>query len=120
VIASSSYHGGISGLVKNALDYTEDTRADERCYFTGLPIGCIATGSGWQGVVATLKQLRDVVHSLRGWPTPMGAALNTATPLFDPTGDPSDQKARFQLGMVAQELMTFVAMRALHMAPLSR
>jgi FMN reductase len=118
VIASSSYHGGISGLVKNALDYTEDLREDERAYFTGLPVGCVTTGSGWQGVVATLNQLRDVVHSLRGWTTPMGAALNTATPLFDPTGDPTDQKARFQLTMVAQELMTFVGMRSAHLAPL--
>ncbi|MFC4943106.1 NADPH-dependent FMN reductase [Pseudonocardia sp. GCM10023141] len=28
VIASPGYHGSISGLVKNALDYTEDMRAD--------------------------------------------------------------------------------------------
>lgn len=116
-IASSSYHGGISGLVKNALDYTEDMREDDRCYFTGLPIACVATGSGWQGVVGTLNQLRDVVHSLRGWPTPMGAALNTAVPLFDPSGDPTDERARFQLAMVAQELMTFVGMRSAHLAP---
>ena len=51
VIASSSYHGGISGLVKNALDYTEDMREDERCYFTGLPMGAWrpARGGGRRG-----------------------------------------------------------------------
>jgi FMN reductase len=30
IIATPSYHGSISGLVKNAIDYTEDLRADAR------------------------------------------------------------------------------------------
>jgi hypothetical protein len=34
IIASPGYHGGISGLIKNALDYTEDLRDDARPYFT--------------------------------------------------------------------------------------
>ena len=38
IIASPAYHGGLSGLVKNALDYAEDLREDERPYaaFDGL------------------------------------------------------------------------------------
>src|SRR5258706_11544032 len=35
IIATPAYHGSLSGLVKNALDYTEDLRADERVYFDG-------------------------------------------------------------------------------------
>jgi FMN reductase len=108
VIASSSYHGGLSGLVKNAIDYAEDMREEDPCYFSGRPVGCIATGSGWQGVVATLKALRDVAHALRGWPTPMGAAINTAQRIFDTDGDIVDVKARFQLTTVANEMLTFL------------
>jgi FMN reductase len=108
VIASSSYHGGLSGLVKNAIDYAEDMRDEDPCYFSGRPVGCIATGSGWQGVVATLKALRDVAHALRGWPTPMGAAINTAQTIFDADGDTVDVKARFQLTTVANEMLTFL------------
>lgn len=77
IVASPGYHGGISGLVKNALDYVEDMRGDARAYFDGLPVGCIATGAGWQGAVAALVQLRSVAHALRGWPTPLGVAINT-------------------------------------------
>jgi FMN reductase len=77
IIASPGYHGSISGMVKNALDYTEDLRADERMYFDGRAVGCIATGSGWQGAVATLNALRGIVHALRGWNTPIGVAINT-------------------------------------------
>ncbi len=109
IVASPGYHGTIAGIVKNALDYTEDLREDDRVYFSGMPVGCITTGLGWQGVVTTLEHLRAMVHSLRGWPTPLGAALNTTTPLFDASGEPSDERARFQLEMVAQEVMQFVS-----------
>jgi FMN reductase len=108
IVASPGYHGTIAGIVKNALDYTEDLREDDRVYFSGMPVGCITTGLGWQGVVTTLEHLRAMVHSLRGWPTPLGAALNTTTPLFDGSGEPSDERARFQLETVAQEVMEFV------------
>jgi FMN reductase len=108
IVASPGYHGTIAGIVKNALDYTEDMREDDRVYFSGMPVGCIVTGLGWQGVVTTLEHLRAMVHALRGWPTPLGAALNTSTPLFGADGDPTDERARFQLETVAQEVMQFV------------
>jgi hypothetical protein len=34
--------------------------------------------------------------------------LNTTTPLFDASGEPNDERARFQLETVAQEVMQFV------------
>src|ERR1700732_4075050 len=49
VIGSPGYHGSISGLVKNALDYAEDLRTDVRPYFSGRPVGCIATAGGGPG-----------------------------------------------------------------------
>ena len=47
------------------LDYVEDMKDDARCYFTGVPVGCIATGLGWQATVTTLEALRAIVHALR-------------------------------------------------------
>jgi FMN reductase len=78
IIASPGYHGSISGLVKNALDYCEDLRSDDRPYLQGRLVGCIAVASGWQAAVNTLRVLRDVAHALRGMPTPYGAAINSA------------------------------------------
>ena len=108
VLGSSSYHGSVAGLVKNAIDYTQDMMNDDTPYFAGRPVGCIATGAGWQGVVATLEHLRTIVHSLRGWPTPLGAAINTMQKQFTPEGDPIDEKVAFQLSMIADEVLTFV------------
>jgi multimeric flavodoxin WrbA len=57
VLGSPGYHGSISGLVKNALDYAEDLRLDARPYLSGRAIGCIATAGGWPGAVNTLGAL---------------------------------------------------------------
>ncbi|WP_213979674.1 NAD(P)H-dependent oxidoreductase [Sphingomonas sp. dw_22] len=80
IVGSPGYHGTLSGLVKTALDYVELLRGDERVYFDGLPVGLIATAAGWQAAVSTLQALRTITHALRGWPTPMGLAINTAEP----------------------------------------
>ena len=107
IVASPGYHGAVSGLVKNALDYVEDLRDDERSYFDGLAVGCIATGAGWQAIVSTLQQLRTIAHALRGWPTPLGAAINSTVQVFDDDGDVVDERARFQLETVAREVVQF-------------
>lgn len=111
VLGSPGYHGSVSGLVKNAIDYTEDMREDARPYFAGRAVGCIATGAGWQGTVTTLEAIRSIVHALRGWPTPLGAAINTSAPVFDGAGTPTDERVAFQLTTVAQEVMHFARMR---------
>ena len=107
IIASPGYHGSVSGLVKNALDYVEDLRDDDRSYFDGLAVGCIATGAGWQAIVATLQQLRTIAHALRGWPTPLGAAINSTQQIFDDEGTVVDERSRFQLETVAREVLQF-------------
>ncbi|WP_062734428.1 NADPH-dependent FMN reductase [Sphingobium abikonense] len=77
VIGSPGYHGGYSGLVKNAVDLLEDLRGDDRVYFDGRPVGLVVTAAGWQACGTTLSALRDVVHAMRGWPTPVGIAVNS-------------------------------------------
>jgi FMN reductase len=110
IIASPSYHGSISGLLKNALDYTEDLSGDPRAYLDGCAAGLISCGAGWQGSSQALAALRSIAHSLRAWPTPMGAVLNTATPLFD-EGRCTDGPARFQLETVGTQVAQFARMR---------
>jgi FMN reductase len=110
IVASPGYHGGVSGLVKNALDLLEDLREDQRCYLEGRAVGCIVTAAGWQSCGSTLAALRSIVHALRGWPTPLGATLNTSEPLFDSTGAPIDPKIQTQLATVARQVTDFARM----------
>lgn len=106
VFASPGYHGGVSGLVKNAIDLLEDLRADERVYLDGMPVGCIVTAAGWQGCNTTLAAMRSIVHALRGWPTPLGVTLNTAgVKLFDGDGQCLDQQVSGSLRVLAEQVV---------------
>jgi FMN reductase len=112
IVASPGYHGSMSGMIKNALDYIEDTRGDERVYLDGMPVGCIAVAYGWQATVSTLQSLRVTVHSLRGWPSPLGATINASSgKIFDAQGGCVDDSARFQLETVANQVVEFAALR---------
>lgn len=82
IMASPCYHGGVSGLVKNAIDYTEEMRADPRVYLDGRAIGAIGCGYGYQGPGMVLSQLRQIGHALRGWNVPLGVAVNSAVVKF--------------------------------------
>ena len=104
ILATPGYHGGVSGLVKNALDLLEDLRDDTRVYFDGRAVGCIVTAAGWQGCNTTLGALRSIVHARRGWPTPRGVTLNTAgVKLFDSTGRCTDERVEQSLNLLAEQ-----------------
>ncbi len=107
MIASPGYHGEISGLVKNALDYFEELNDGPRPYLEGRAVGCIVSATGWQGTVTALQSLRTVVHALRGWPTPLGIALNSTQPLFDPDGRVQDPEVAARFDVVAEQVVSF-------------
>ncbi|MEA2333304.1 MAG: reductase [Thermoleophilaceae bacterium] len=113
IIASPGYHASVSGLMKNSLDYLEDLREDTRPYLSRRGVGCIATGAGWQATVATLAAMRAIVHALRGWPTPLGAAINTARS----ESDGEDRQAAFQLQTVGLEVVEFARLQQQAAAP---
>jgi len=117
IIATPSYHGSLSGMVKNALDYTEDLRTDERPYLEGRAIGCIVCAEGPQAMGATIAALRAIVHSLRAWPTPYGAVVNTAGPAFDAGPQGADSPLMAQLALVADQVVEFARMRRALAAP---
>ena len=107
IVGSPGYHGGVSGLVKNALDYIEDMRADSRVYLDNKPWGCISCAYGWQAAVGTLNQLRGIGHALRAWPTPLGVAINSADQIWDEAGELIDVTVANQLDLLATQLLTF-------------
>lgn len=112
IVASPGYHGSISGVIKNALDSLEVLREDARPYLTDRAVGCIITADGWQAAGTTLTALRSIIHALRGWPTPFGAALNAASGLFDADGACVEAKDAWQLATVAEQVVDFARMKA--------
>jgi FMN reductase len=111
IIATPGYHGGISGLVKNALDYIEDLRDHERPYLDGRAVGCIVCAYGWQATTTTLVSLRSTVHALRGWPTPQGVAINSSQAVFGDSGQVVDEQCTRQLTRLSSQILDFVGAR---------
>jgi FMN reductase len=95
ILASPAYHGTVSGLVKNALDYVEDLR--DVGYLDGLAVGCIGVAAGPQAAASTVSTLRCVAHALRGWPTPLGVAVD----------GPVDEVIRCRLDLLAEQVVGF-------------
>ncbi len=116
IIATPSYHGAISGMIKNALDYVEDMRDDPMPYFDGRAVGVIVCAYGAQALGTTLVSVRSIVHALRGWPTPYAAAINSADlPFID--GRPANDEIAFQLSTVADQVVRFASMQAAAAVP---
>ena len=111
IISSPAYHGSVSGMVKNALDYVEDLRDDDRPYLSERGVGLIVTAYGWQAAVTTLSALRSIGHALRGWVTPYGATINSMEVSFA-DGACDDERTLEQLGLVAEEVLTLAESRA--------
>jgi FMN reductase len=119
IIAAPGYHGTISGVVKNALDYLEDLARDTRPYLDGRAVGLIATAYGDQATMSTMQTLRSIVHALRGWPTPMGATIRTYQGLFSVDGECLDDRVRMQLDMVGRQVVLGARSLASTAAPAS-
>jgi len=62
---SPTYHGTISGVFKNMLDFAEYLCRDERPYFQGRPVGLISINDS-----TPFAAMRDCARELRAWLAP--------------------------------------------------
>jgi FMN reductase len=109
IVASPGYHGALSGMIKNALDYIEDMAGDARVYLDGLPFGCIGVAHGSQAAVAVLTNLRGIAHALRAYPTPYGAAV-VASPRIFAGGACVDPETTSRLRLIGTQVARMAAM----------
>lgn len=106
VLGTPGYHGSVSALVKNAIDLIDDTREDGRIYFDGCPVGLVVSAAGWQATGVVMSAFRDIVHALRGWPTPLGVNVNAiAQRPFGEDGRLVDDAIAEQIAMQARQIM---------------
>ena len=112
VLATPGYHGGMSGLLKNALDHLEALRAGPRPYLDGRAVGVIVAAAGWQAAGTALVSVRSAIHALRGWPTPFGVTVNSAEQHADPAGS-FGTRVDGGLAILAGQLVEFAHWRTL-------
>jgi hypothetical protein len=58
----------------------------------------------------TIVALRSIVHALRGWPTPLGATINSSGGVFN-GGKSTDAHALTQLQLVGRQVCEFARLK---------
>ena len=110
ILASPAYHGTMSGALKNALDYLQFLATDAPPYLDGRAVGILATGAGTQAAVQTLNALRQVVHALRAWPTPIGVSIHDPARTFL-DGEVIDERTAVMLRAMGAQVVEFAVAR---------
>ncbi len=107
--ASPLYHGTVSGLFKNAVDWLELLSKQEPKYLTNKFVGLISTAGGTQGLQA-INTMEYMVRALRGWTVPLVVPIARAWECFDQDMHLIDEGVKGQLAMLGEELVRCVEM----------
>jgi FMN reductase len=109
--ASPAYHGTISGVVKNALDFIEFLSDRTPPYLDGKPVGLISTAGGSMAGVTTLQALMHTAHALRAWVVPLTIAVPGAWRSIDNQGRLTDTNLESRLQALGREVVQFIAQK---------
>jgi NAD(P)H-dependent FMN reductase len=123
IIGTPEYHGGYSGVLKNALDLMGFSE------FEGKTIGLVGVSGGRMGAAHALSGLRTAGRSLRAWVLPSEVSIPQVSQQFDANGalrdtaladrvrDLGRQVARFAFLHSSQQALEFL--RAWEEAPVN-
>ena len=98
--ASPTYHGAMSGALKNAIDYMQYLADDPTPYLQGKAVGLISIGDA-----SPLAQMADCVHELRAWLAPTRLILHATN--FSSSCELVEPGAIRRLTRLVQELLRF-------------
>ncbi len=84
ILGSPEYHGGYSGVLKNALDLMGFAEIE------GKMIGLVGVAGGALGAVNALNSLRAIGRALHAWVIPEQASIPEAWKHFDADGNVKD------------------------------
>jgi FMN reductase len=101
--SSPMYHGTISGLFKNTIDWLELLSDREPKYLANKVVGLIASAGGVQGL-QVINTMEYMVRSLRGWTCPLVVPVHRAWQIFDEDGSINDKIMEAQLLSLGREV----------------
>lgn len=101
IIGTPEYHGGYSGVLKNALDLMGFEE------FEGKVIGLVGISGGSMGAIDALNSLRAVGRALHAWVIPVQASVPQAWKAFDDGGNLKDPALEKKLRDVGRKVARF-------------
>lgn len=103
IFCSPTYHGTVSGVVKNALDALDFLVNDTPRYLGGKPVALLALGGGSAANVIT--GLSHAARGLNALAIPLAVTVSGAAVALDPVAV-TDDGTRVRLERLAHELMS--------------
>lgn len=101
ILGTPVYHGGISGVLKNAIDLMGSD------HFGGRVVGLVGVGGGSMGAGVPLASLRDIGRSVGAWVIPHEASVANSKSAFTPDGLPKDDNLTQRLLKVGRDVARF-------------
>jgi FMN reductase len=102
--STPTYHGSVSGSLKNALDWLILLAERDPPYLTNKPVGLVTTAGGVQGL-QSVNSMDFIVRALRGWSVPMVLPVAQSWQVFDPDGRLVDDMVAAQLRELGAEVV---------------
>jgi FMN reductase len=100
VWCSPCYHGTVSGIFKNAIDFIEMLSDEDPAYLTGKFVGVMAVNDS-----KTFSAMSNSVHELRAWLAPTHVLLTKKD--FDAELNLTSETGLRRVTRLVQELMSF-------------
>ena len=101
ILATPEYHGGYSGVLKNALDLMGFEE------FEGKMLGLLGVSGGGMGAFGAMNNLRAVGRALHAWVIPEQASIPEAYKVFDASGTLKDSALEKRLKEVGRQVARF-------------
>ncbi len=101
ILGTPEYHGGVSGVLKNALDLMGFDEIE------GKMIGLVGVSGGALGAVHALNNLRTVGRALHAWVIPEQVSIPEAWKVFDDSGTLKDSGLEERVKEVGRQVARF-------------
>ncbi|MCS6845176.1 MAG: NAD(P)H-dependent oxidoreductase [Caldilineales bacterium] len=101
ILGTPEYHGGYSGVLKNALDLMGFAE------FEGKMIGLLGVSGGSMGAVNSLTSLRAVGRALHAWVLPEEVSIPRAGQQFDAEGNLTDPRLAERVRELGRQVARF-------------
>ena len=98
ILATPEYHGGPSGVLKNALDLMSFDQLAGKVFGNISVLGGVSNSNA-------LNQLRDYERWVHGWTIPEQVAIGQVWQALDESGVPKDEKLRQRCDRFARSLV---------------
>ncbi|MCH1616893.1 MAG: NAD(P)H-dependent oxidoreductase [Candidatus Poseidonia sp.] len=98
-LSSPEYHGTMSGVMKNTLDWMYDKHVGGKVFGLMSTLGGVTNAN-------TLNHMRITLRWLHGWPVPEQLAVGHVKEAFDEEGNLVDESLQVRLGNLVESVLS--------------